>query len=1268
MKKVVFLLVVLASLVGTLLVPLSVTAASTTLLISEVQVAGSSDADLEFIEIYNATDTLLTLAGYNIVYRSASGTTNLPVYTFDAADSIPAHGHFLLIRYGKTLSVAEDATFTQALGGSGGGLALRDASNNIVDSIGWGNATNAFVEGTAVTAPAGGSSAERKPGNAAGNAQDTDNNSSDFAVLTTPLPQNTGSDPTPGGGAAALTLSKTAPDRVNPGQLFTYTLVLRNTTGLTLTNVAITDTVPGNVQFASASDGGTLGGGAVVWTVASLVDGASVTRTFNVTAPATGGTAMVNAVYQASASNWLTVTSGSAVTTTTRLPVLEVSKSAPAQVTAGATFAYQLTVNNGLGSAASGWLSDTLPASVAFVGATAPYTWDAGTRTVLWNLGSIADGGSAARTITVTAPTSATTVVNASYAAWATERPTPTFGTPVSTSVLLNETCQTSSPKIYQIQGHGTASPCVNKTVSNVTGCVIGVSGTGYYLQDPTGDGDTGTSDGIFIYVSKTWTNTQNIAVGQSVRFSGKVTEFYNTTEVAYPTAQTIVGSCSAMPGYADISMIGSPYDNPETLYERFEGMRVRLLGMDGFVEGATRRYVSRFPVGDPEIAYVPYSFITNHLLINDPRIFQEDYTGYQGLMYLNGGLNRDLPLAEFGDRITATAVSGVMGYMFDKYTLLVDQPYTGVIHVTANPALPVTTTIKPLLASEFSVCTINVENLFDEIDDGDGDLGDWSASDEAEYDLWLTKRAAALADELHGCSVIGLEEVEGKEQVWADLVAAVNTRLGNAGRFAYDYYESQDERDITVGIVYDTWKSSIVSSTQRQGCSSTDYSVSYANSVAPRVVPNPCSGGTYALFDRAPYVATMRVTTTVPYTFTIMVNHLKSKRGDEAVNLPRRELQASWLVTLTRQYNLNNPVIIVGDLNDYLTSTPIKILENATDAQGNRLLINVVTTKIPKPLQYTFVFNGESEVLDHFFATRDMEPYLVQSSAVHINADYPASLIEDETAHRSSDHDPLFTRFRVLPPTGLVHEVTPSIHVPLGSVVTYTMVLTRESGPTATAMLTDVLPAAVTFGGWVAQPAGSAYASGRVTWSGIVSGEVRLVFTATVSNDPALFGSIVVNTATLAANDEVRDVPASFTVIAAPGLQASTKTADRTLVSPGGVITYTINLVNNGGSDASVYLTDTLHSALAYITGTPGLTYANGRVTWHGALAPGASLPLTLTVQVASLVGWWQAGGGDLTNTVTLNNGYGTLTTHSAAPVAITARILFLPIVMRKG
>jgi len=68
-----------------------------------------------------------------------------------------------------------------------GGLGLRDASGTLVDSVGYGTATNAFVEGSAAPAPpaaaAPGKSAGRKP-----DGHDTDDNAADFSVLTSPTP------------------------------------------------------------------------------------------------------------------------------------------------------------------------------------------------------------------------------------------------------------------------------------------------------------------------------------------------------------------------------------------------------------------------------------------------------------------------------------------------------------------------------------------------------------------------------------------------------------------------------------------------------------------------------------------------------------------------------------------------------------------------------------------------------------------------------------------------------------------------------------------------------------------------------------------------------------------------------------------------------------------------------------------------------------------------------------------------------------------------
>jgi len=122
----------------------------------------------------------------------------------------------------------------------------------------------------------------------------------------------------PTGASGRFSISKSAPTIVDPSEVFTYTITLVNNTGITTTGTIITDVVPTNANFISASDGGIETGGVVSWTIAGdFVSGASIERTFMVTATASTGTAIVNAVYGAQATNWMTSTMGSATTTTT---------------------------------------------------------------------------------------------------------------------------------------------------------------------------------------------------------------------------------------------------------------------------------------------------------------------------------------------------------------------------------------------------------------------------------------------------------------------------------------------------------------------------------------------------------------------------------------------------------------------------------------------------------------------------------------------------------------------------------------------------------------------------------------------------------------------------------------------------------------------------------------------------------------------------------------------------------------------------------------
>jgi hypothetical protein len=70
------------------------------------------------------------------------------------------------------------------MAGTGGGVGVRDATGTLLDSVAYGTATNAFVEGTVAAAPAAGESIERSP-----DGHDTNTNAADFGIAATPTPK-----------------------------------------------------------------------------------------------------------------------------------------------------------------------------------------------------------------------------------------------------------------------------------------------------------------------------------------------------------------------------------------------------------------------------------------------------------------------------------------------------------------------------------------------------------------------------------------------------------------------------------------------------------------------------------------------------------------------------------------------------------------------------------------------------------------------------------------------------------------------------------------------------------------------------------------------------------------------------------------------------------------------------------------------------------------------------------------------------------------------
>src|SRR5207249_3859507 len=97
-----------------------------------------------------------------------------------------------------------------------------------------------------------------------------------------------------------LSISKTdAPDPVNAGSNITYTLSYSNTGNANASGVIITDTIPANTTFVSATGGGTPAAGVVTWNVGALGAGSSssVQLVVQVTSPLANGTLISNSTY-----------------------------------------------------------------------------------------------------------------------------------------------------------------------------------------------------------------------------------------------------------------------------------------------------------------------------------------------------------------------------------------------------------------------------------------------------------------------------------------------------------------------------------------------------------------------------------------------------------------------------------------------------------------------------------------------------------------------------------------------------------------------------------------------------------------------------------------------------------------------------------------------------------------------------------------------------------------------------------------------------------
>ncbi|WP_022977413.1 PKD domain-containing protein [Nevskia ramosa] len=611
-------------------------------------------------------------------------------------------------------------------------------------------------------------------------------------------------------------------------------------------------------------------------------------------------------------------------------------------------------------------------------------------------------------------------------------------GTPNNVTATIVENDQAPPPtvgaRIYQIQGAQHRSPMVNMAVSNVPGIVTARAANGFYMQDGDGDGNPATSDGIFVFTSTA--PPVAAAVGAQVLVSGTVSEFrpgndaenLTVTQIGSPTVTpyvgnalftntvitpTILGNGGRIPptDIIDNDSLGNVETSGTSLFdpaqdgldfdESLEGMLVQV--NNARATGPRNSFGEVWVLGDNGSNATGVTARGGVALVE--RATGIDYNPER--IQLDDGLNGITMPAGINTGDSLGTVTGVISYSFDNYELLLTQAPT----VTVNPLPPGVRSIQ-VGGDRLSVGAYNVENL---------DPNDTS----------FARLAGQIVNAIGAPDVLALSELQDNNgatnngTISADqTIALLHDAIVAAGGPSYEAVQinpvnNQDGGEpggnIRVVQFYNPLRVTFVPGTAGSGGS--------LDATAPTL-----AGGKLALTLSPGRVAptdsawnASRKPLAVTYDFNgrrvVIINvHFNSKGGDQplfGVNQPAvlsSEVQRRQQTTLVNSFvdslqslDPQARVMVLGDLNDFDFSAPLRILRTGTDGTRDTLR-NLGTELVANPAErYSYVFEGNSQELDHILSTPRLLNAGAQYEALHINAEY---------ADQASDHDALLSSF----------------------------------------------------------------------------------------------------------------------------------------------------------------------------------------------------------------------------------------------------------------
>jgi hypothetical protein len=606
----------------------------------------------------------------------------------------------------------------------------------------------------------------------------------------------------------------------------------------------------------------------------------------------------------------------------------------------------------------------------------------------------------------------------------------------VTTAQQGTGTIQNDDPiSIGQIQGDGLASPYVGQTLTTAGNVVTAVGPKGFTMQDPVGDGNVDTSDGIYVFTS----STPTVAIGDIVTVTAQVQEFNGTTELGAspmvmmtgttmtPLAPIVLDTSLPSPNPTMHLCAGSlPGDSPSAgNWECIENMLVQV---DGIVTGATNGGFA----ADGTHSGTPGFF---YATVGDaPRPFREPGALYPGLggtipvwdgnpeiieFYPPGAIGGpDSIVVNAGQHFTSTAIVGDFKGTYEMYPVTFattgDAPQTVV-------AVPTPSAGTLTIASQNMLHFFNDQNDSGSIDSCTPGTAD-TCETTAQFAIRKQKLSRQIREVLGAPAVVGVQEVENLATL--DALAAQIHADDPGLSYGTHLFQGNDIGGIDVGLLV---RSDVTVNKVTQLGKNTLTSGDACSSM-------PCP----PLNDRPPLLLDA---TFAGYHFAVLVLHDRSLSGvDDVSNRVRQKRldQAQFVGEIVQAWQTGYsgplsdgeqvpnpdptaPIIVIGDYNAYeFTDGYVDVtgqIKGTAVESDNLLWAAPITTPTlcdagltSDPAQrYSFQFDGSVQELDHSLVSRAGWPDFVRLDNAHGNADTSEAgpeVTDPTTPARSADHD----------------------------------------------------------------------------------------------------------------------------------------------------------------------------------------------------------------------------------------------------------------------